>query len=105
MASFHLQIITPEKILFNGDVDSLVAPGLDGYFGVLAHHAPLIAALGEGHVEIRIGRRPPELWQIKGGFFEMLNNRAVLLADAIQRETTGDSGGDEAASPDAPSLA
>lgn len=48
MATFNMKIVTPESCVFDSEVDSLVAPGVDGLFGVLAHHAPMIAAIDEG---------------------------------------------------------
>ncbi len=82
-ATFHLQIVTPARALFEGQVESLVAPGLEGYFGVLARHAPMIAALGEGLLTLRNGDTVKEM-RVRGGFLEVSRNRAILLADEIE---------------------
>lgn len=82
---FQLDVITPDRTVFSGQVVSLVAPGAEGYLGILAHHAPLLAALGvgEGRVTDTEGR---ELhFAVSGGFLEVAENRAILLADAAER--------------------
>lgn len=80
MATFRLQIVTPSQILFDGEVESLVAPGRNGYFGVLPHHAPLVAALGPGTLRVRKKDRTEFTHSLAGGFLEVSNNEAVLLA-------------------------
>ncbi len=84
MASlFKLSILTPEKTLFEGDVQYLEAPGTEGYFGVLAHHAALVTALSVGTLTVRAASGTEERWQVAGGFFEVSNNVATVLADAV----------------------
>ena len=77
-ASFQLEIITPEKTFFSGSIVSLVAPGTNGYFGVLAHHASLIARSNGGRLKIRetSGER---YFKIGPGILEVLKNRVILL--------------------------
>jgi F-type H+-transporting ATPase subunit epsilon len=82
MADYKLKIYTQEKKVFEGEVTSLVAPGEKGYLGVLAHHAPLLTTLGEGKLTIRQGGRE-EVFQISGGFLEVHNNEATVLADRL----------------------
>ncbi|MCX5800074.1 MAG: ATP synthase F1 subunit epsilon [Candidatus Eisenbacteria bacterium] len=82
---FHLRMLTLEKVIYEGNIISLVAPGLDGYFGVLAHHAPLIAALKPGKLSLKADERSAErVYAVSGGFVEVSANSAVLLADAIE---------------------
>ena len=82
---FHLRMLTLEKVINEGNVISLVAPGVDGYFGVLAHHAPLIAALKPGKLSLKDDERSAErVYAVSGGFVEVSANSAVLLADAIE---------------------
>ncbi|HXY57554.1 MAG TPA: F0F1 ATP synthase subunit epsilon, partial [Methylocystis sp.] len=50
MSAFHFELVSPEKLLFSGEVDSVVAPGVDGQFTVLAHHAPVMTTLKPGVV-------------------------------------------------------
>ena len=82
MADFTLQIYTQEKMVFDGEVTSLRVPGVDGYLGVLAHHAPLLCNLGEGKVTLRKGHEITE-HRISGGFLEVQNNQATILADKL----------------------
>jgi F-type H+-transporting ATPase subunit epsilon len=80
---FHLSILTPEQAVFDGDVEYVEAPGSEGYFGVLAHHAAMVTALASGTLTVRYTDGKEERWQVDGGFFEVSNNRATVLADAV----------------------
>ena len=86
MAKFRLQIVTQQRTVFDRDVDSLTMPGEEGSFGVWANHAPIIAILKEGPVDIRIASQESR-YQIAGGFFEMEDNKATLLVDGIEGMT------------------
>ncbi len=82
-AVFQLSILTPEKAVFEGSVEYVQAPGTEGYFGVLANHAALVTALANGTLTVRhIGGREDH-WTVSGGFFEVSQNRASVLADNI----------------------
>jgi len=82
---FQLDVITPDRTVFSGQVVSLVAPGIAGYLGVLAHHAPLLTALGLGHGRVTDAEGREIHFAISGGFLEVGENRAILLADAAER--------------------
>ena len=82
-AVFKLSILTPEKSVFEGDVSYVEAPGTEGYFGVLAHHAALVTALSVGTLTVREDSGSETRWQVAGGFFEVSNNIATVLADAV----------------------
>ena len=82
-ANFHLSILTPEQAVFDGDVEYVEAPGSEGYFGVLAHHAAMVSSLASGTLKVRHVGGAEERWQVAGGFFEVSDNRATVLADAI----------------------
>lgn len=75
-----LEIITPEKHLFEGETDLVQLPGIDGLFEILNNHAPMIAALGEGKVKIG-NENNFQYIEIKGGVVEVLNSRILVLAD------------------------
>ena len=75
-----LEITTPEKRIFEGDVDLVQLPGLDGLFEVLNNHAPMIAALGKGKVKIG-NNNEYKFIEINGGVVEVLNNRILVLAE------------------------
>ena len=83
MASvFKLSILTPERTVFEGDVQYVEAPGSEGYFGVLANHAALVTALAKGTLTVRGATGTEERWEVAGGFFEVSNNSATVLADS-----------------------
>ncbi len=75
-----VSVISPEKILYKGEVDSLVVPGSEGFFGILPNHAPLVAVLGIGILEIRKGEKLKVL-SIEGGFIEVKENSISILTD------------------------
>lgn len=79
--TFRLAIVTPEQLVWEGEVSSLQAPGLDGSFGVLHNRAPLIAALGPGLVRFAAVDGPTRTLAVSGGFFQVADNKAIVLAD------------------------
>jgi F-type H+-transporting ATPase subunit epsilon len=84
MPNFTLSIVTPEREIFNAPVDSVQAPGMAGSFGVLANHAPMVAALEAGLVRIRDAEGRDLRLFVGGGFFQVSNNAAQLLADSAE---------------------
>ena len=84
MPAFAVSLLTPERQVYAGRLSSLVAPGRDGYLGVLAYHAPLVAELTVGKlslVEESGGRR---LFAVSGGVLEAGGNEVTILADAAE---------------------
>jgi len=81
---FRLSIVTPEKTFYEAEILSLVVPGTEGYLGVLSHHAPLITALKPGRIEFRDADDKVKIAAVSGGFLEVSNNVATLLADAVE---------------------
>ena len=75
-------ILTQEGKAFNDEVDTVTLPGTDGYFGVLAHHAPLVAMLGSGELTVSIADKTLQA-KIDGGFTEVTNNVMTILADSM----------------------
>jgi F-type H+-transporting ATPase subunit epsilon len=84
MAEFTFRLVTPQRIVFEGPVVSIQAPGSEGYLGVLAHHAPLITTLKEGRLEMRDPSGRVTAYHVTGGFLEVSNNRASALADSAE---------------------
>ncbi len=82
---FTLSIVTPEKVVYEEEIRSLIVPGTEGYLGVLSNHAPLITALKPGKVEFTDANDEVMVMAVAGGFLEVSNNRATLLADAVER--------------------
>lgn len=77
----HLEILTPEKKIFEGNVTIATFPGTDGSFQVMDNHAPLISLLKEGIVEYKTSNGLQSV-SITGGVVEVLKNKVVLLADS-----------------------
>jgi F-type H+-transporting ATPase subunit epsilon len=78
----HLEILTPDKKVFEGEVTIATFPGSDGSFQVMDNHAPLISLLKEGLVEYKSKEASSSL-MITGGVVEVLKNKVILLADGI----------------------
>jgi F-type H+-transporting ATPase subunit epsilon len=75
-----LEIVTPERLAFSEDVDSVQVPGIDGELGILPHHAPLVSLLGVGELRIRKGGQE-ELFAVAGGFLQVRPDKVVVMAE------------------------
>lgn len=75
-----LEIVTPERLVFSEEVDSVTLPGSEGELGVLPHHAPLVSTLGIGELRIRRGGEE-ELFAIAGGFLQVRPDKVVVMAE------------------------
>ena len=80
MATFHFELVSPEKLLFSGEVDAVVAPGADGQFTVLKDHAPLMTVLKPGVVEIDEAGKKDRLF-VRGGFADVGLGGFTILAE------------------------
>ena len=80
--NFKLIIVTPEKIIYDGEVSSIVAPGDLGYLGILADHAPIITSLTTGKLEITDPNGAKNTMMISGGVMEVVKNTATILVDS-----------------------
>ena len=79
----HLEVITPERKVYEEDVDMVVAPATDGYVGILPHHMPLFTTLGPGEFKVkRAGVE--EILAVFGGFMDVRSDRVVVLTDAAE---------------------
>ncbi len=76
----HLEIVTPERRAYEGEVDSVVCPGIEGELGILPHHAPLLTTLGFGELRIRTGGQE-EAFAIAGGFLQVRPDKVVVMAE------------------------
>jgi F-type H+-transporting ATPase subunit epsilon len=80
-----LEIITPDKKFFDGEVSSVTVPGSMGSFEVLNNHAPIISTLDHGKIIVRTtGNVKSQIFFIKGGVVEVLNNKIMLLAEGVE---------------------
>jgi F-type H+-transporting ATPase subunit epsilon len=77
----HLEILTPERKVFTGEVYGMQMTGIDGQFEVLEKHASIIAALAPGKLKVLNDKHNFSYYQIKGGFLEVLNNNAMVLVE------------------------
>ncbi|MBI1806126.1 MAG: ATP synthase F1 subunit epsilon [Ignavibacteria bacterium] len=82
---FKLEIVTPRRVLFSGDVVSFSAPGVVGGFQVLYNHAPMLAAIGIGEVKLREPHGDEVRYATSGGFVDVKNNHVVMLAETAER--------------------
>lgn len=80
----NLEILTPEKKIFSGDVYGVQLPGIGGTFEVLDKHAPIVSALKAGKMKILKDKNANVLYNIQGGFVEVLNNKATVLVEGAQ---------------------
>jgi F-type H+-transporting ATPase subunit epsilon len=80
MASFHFDLVSPETIVFSGEVEQVDVPGTEGEFGVLAGHAPLVATVKPGILTI-FGPGEPERIVVGGGFAEVGPEGLTVLAE------------------------
>lgn len=86
--AFQLEVISPEKILFQGEVAMAIAPGVEGEFGILENHVPIIAQLEAGEVQIfeQEGTAPSKIFKIEGGFAETDGKKCIILSDDVQSD-------------------
>jgi F-type H+-transporting ATPase subunit epsilon len=80
MASFHFDLVAPDKLLFSGEVDQVDLPGMEGDFGVLADHAPMVVLLRPGVISVIVGGQAERI-VIFGGFAEISPQGLTVLAD------------------------
>ena len=81
--SFHVEIRTPEQLIYEGDVTSIRAPGVEGNFEILAGHLPFLTALDIGEIRIRESETP-QLMAISGGVFEVLRTGVTALVETAE---------------------
>ncbi|MFZ3326440.1 MAG: F0F1 ATP synthase subunit epsilon [Methylocella sp.] len=81
MAAFHLELVSPEKLVFSGEVEAVAVPGTEGEFTVLKDHAPLIAMMKPGVVVIEEAPAKKLRLFVPGGFAEVAPSGLTILAD------------------------
>lgn len=80
----RLDIVTIERLICSGEVDMVIAPGIEGELGILPHHAPLLTALKYGELRVRRGDEE-DSYAIGGGFMEVLPLQVTVMADTAER--------------------
>jgi len=83
-STFMLEIVTPERILFRDEVQFLVVPGAEGELGIMRNHAPLVASLDIGVLRYKNASGTQKKMAISGGFVEVIDNVARVLAETAE---------------------
>jgi F-type H+-transporting ATPase subunit epsilon len=82
--TIRCEIVSQDRLVFEGDVDMVVAPGSEGELGILPHHAPLLTTLRVGVLKVRKGGGQEQLFAISGGFMEVRPEIVTVLADSAE---------------------
>src|SRR5256884_9608435 len=94
--TMHVEVVTAERELYNGEADMVVAPGSEGQLGILPRHAALLTTLQAGAMRIKLGGAEEPLF-VSGGFLEVSNNQVTVLADTAEHAEEIDQARAEAA--------
>lgn len=81
---FKLSVVSPERVLYEEEVQGIVVPGSEGYLGVLSNHAPLISSLVPGKITITESDEKQRIAAVSGGFIEVSDNVATILAETVE---------------------
>ena len=84
MSELNLEIVTPSKSAFKGEVKSITVPGTKGRFQVLKNHAPIISTLDIGMIKVDLPDEKENYYSTAGGTIEVLDNKVLVLADSIE---------------------
>jgi len=79
----QLEIVTPERLAYQDEVDMVLVPGIEGELGILPHHTPLVSLLGVGELKIRKGG-DEESFAIVGGFLQVRPDKVVVMAETAE---------------------
>jgi F-type H+-transporting ATPase subunit epsilon len=83
--SLHVVVISPERTIYDGEADSVIAPAWDGELGILRGHAPLMALLGEGDVRVRHAGKT-EHFHVEGGFLQVVDDVVTVLSERAEAD-------------------
>lgn len=75
-----VSVISPEAVLFEGEVDSVVAPAFDGEVGILQHHAPMVTLLGRGDLRLKGGGADRQ-FEVEGGFLQVVDDHVRVVTE------------------------
>lgn len=84
MKEFYLEILTPSKKVFEGNILSVTVPGTVGEFQVLFNHAPIISTLEIGRIKIKTSNEPEQIFSVSTGVVEVLHNKVLILVKSIE---------------------
>jgi F-type H+-transporting ATPase subunit epsilon len=80
----HVTVISPERAVFDGPADAVVAPAYDGEVGILPQHAPLLTLLGTGVLTVRRGGGEASRFRVAGGFLQVVGDEVRVVADRVE---------------------
>lgn len=83
--TIQVEIVTPSRQLYSGEVEMITMPGIDGDMGVLAGHAPLLTTLNIGEIALHEASGEPEYIAVSGGVVEVLPDKVIVLARSAER--------------------
>ena len=78
----HVTVVSPERAVFDGAADAVVAPAYDGQVGILSRHAPFLTLLGTGVLQVRQGSAASR-FQVSGGFLQVVGDAVRVVADRV----------------------
>ncbi|MFH1700492.1 MAG: ATP synthase F1 subunit epsilon [Candidatus Zixiibacteriota bacterium] len=81
---YKLAIVTPEKVIYEEEVSSIIAPGTLGYLGIMSNHAPIITSLKPGKLTVKDNKNEVINFALSGGFLENSSNVCTILADSAE---------------------
>ncbi len=76
-----IEIVNPDKTIFEGEAKAVLLPGVDGFFEILDRHAPLISVLRKGKIKVTGEKGEENFYEVNGGVVENLNNKVLILVD------------------------
>ncbi|MBL7996819.1 F0F1 ATP synthase subunit epsilon [bacterium] len=82
--TFHVQVITPQKVVFDGEVSGVVAPGTVGSFEILKNHTAFISSIKIGEMRLRHEDGYEEYYAVGGGFLDVHDNKVMVLAETCE---------------------
>ena len=83
-ATFLLELVTPEKLMFSEEVQAVRAPGAEGSFGVMAGHAPMLTELTTGLIKVTLANGNETFMASSGGFLQVTREKVIILADSAE---------------------
>jgi len=81
MAAFHFELVSPERLIFSGNVEAVVVPGAEGAFTVLKDHAPVMSVLKAGVIEVDESQTKKQRLFVRGGFADVSSKGLTILAE------------------------
>lgn len=77
----HLEIVTPDSKVFEGEVEAVQIPGINGSFEILKGHAPIVSAIDSGKLRVKQAGASPKFFDVTGGIVEVVDNKVAVLAE------------------------